>query len=150
MSLYLNFLMSFLWLDGGYWFWGGWPQRGKGHSRHIWKVHTIKYDVNFVHLPELVYVQILLYEVTHSPFSYSTLWKVVMRSPHIKSGELCSTCFMDNLFRILYRRIVSSCLFINSFISMWTYKYLVYILAIIRFYFIGYSNCSSFGCWELF
>lgn len=86
---------------------------------------------------------------------FLTLWKeVTIRSPRLRSGELCFPSLGWNIY-ILYLELlcmgdisVLSHLFIQSFISVQTHEYLFYSLCYNCLF--CCSNCFSFGNWTSF
>lgn len=94
MSLNWYFLILFSWLDRGYGF------SGEGHrdkvpfSKHTQVLSTwhIPVDVDLDHLDEVMLGLSTINSLSTPPFLYWTLWKAVTtHSPHLRSGELCST-----------------------------------------------------------
>jgi len=78
------------------------------------------------HLADMVFVRFLHDEITLSSFPSCTLWKdIIIWSPHLRNGELCSPSWrakcLHKLFGILlYRRFVCFLpLLIQSYISYW-------------------------------
>lgn len=102
-----------------------------------------------------------LQSYSFSFFHYCILWKeVTMHTPYLKSGKLCSTSFRVKylyiLFEIfLHKRFIYSpyYLFIQLFMSAWTYKYLFYTLIynpiLYLFFCLAFAN-DSFYMWSLY
>lgn len=82
---------------------------------------------------------------------------VLLRSPHVRSGKLCSTSLrMEWLHKIIWTpagKLVSSLPFVYStilYVSVWTHGYLLYTFGTIKCNLFYCFNCSIFGHWELF
>ena len=153
-------LMFSSWLDRGYGFRGGRPQRGRAllitsYQRHMLSTWLVTVAIDLDPLAEVVSVRMLHCEVTIPlPLPCCALWKeVTMLCPHLRSGELCSTFlrgkYLYKVFKVLligdfsllpiYILFICLCPYglMSIYFILWVVSILTLLLKLLQFWLLG-------------